>query len=145
MNEGARQYFNPVPPTESATPGIGVTCLGTSVTARVYDLAQYPAMFGKILELFVSTGTVWISTSSDGATAIDKTLAIGPDGDANAIGEGTAKANPIPISSGMAFQMRLSKKQSRYLHVQADSGTPTLFIRPASQGKWIGSSAPDGT
>lgn len=129
-DEGQRQYFNLIPPQESTTPGTGVTWLATSTTAAVYDLSTFPNMFGKLLTLIASGGKVWISTSNDGVTAIDKATVAGAS-----ITAGTVKAAPIPLGDGVATMMRLDRKANRYLHVQADAGTPTLIIFPSSQVK----------
>ena len=140
-DEGQRQYFNPIPPVQSTTPGVGVTWLGTSTTARSYDLGVYPDMFGKLVEFIASGGKIWVSFSTDGQTAISKTGTKGTDGVSTAIADGTAAANPIPIGDGGVLLLRLNKS-TRWLHVQADSGTPTLIVRPAAPAR---ESAPRGS
>ena len=127
-NEAERQFQNFIAPKQSTTPGVGVTWLATSTAAAVYDLNAYPDMFGKYMTFVASGAKIWISTSDDGATAISKATSPG-----TTIAAGTVKAAPIPIGDGVAVSMRLDRTRNRYLHVQADSGTPTLIIFPTAQ------------
>lgn len=126
--EGQRQYFNPIPPVESTTPGVGVTYLAaTTAAAKSEDLTAFPALFECYLELIASGDKIWVTFSSDGVTDIDKTAA-----GAATFALGTAKKNGVPIGNGSVLVVRLSK-DVKYLHWQADSSSSTLIVRPASQ------------
>lgn len=127
-DEGTRQYFNRVPPQASATPGLGVTWIAATVTAAVYDLQAYPDMFGKMLELYADTGKIWFFFSSDGVPVINKAATPG-----TTIALGTQAAAPVPIQANGVTRVRLNHQNHRFLHVQADTGTPTLIITPSSQ------------
>lgn len=126
--EAQRQYFNPVPPTQSTTPGIGVTWLATTTAAAKLDLNAYPSFFGKMLDLYADGGKIWYAFSSDGVTDISKAATPGAT-----IAAGTLTTAPVPIASGAVATVRLDRIAQRWIHFQADSGTPTLIIAPSSQ------------
>lgn len=118
------------PPTQSAVGGLGVTRLALSTTAAVFDLgASGLQFFGKRLKVMNEDATiaVWVTFSSDGATAIDMTTAGGAT-----IAAGTVKANGFKLAAGQSIEVRCSKALSRYLHAQAASGTPVLSVYPMS-------------
>lgn len=127
-DEAQRQFFYPTLPTQSTTPGIGVTMLATSTSAAVFDLNDYPHMFGKFLDFYAEGGKIWISSSADGTPDISKSTTPGAS-----IAAGTVEAACVPIASGNCATALLTRTKNRYLHVQADSGTPTLIITPSSQ------------
>ncbi len=126
--EAERQYFNPVPPTSSTTPGIGVTWLATSTVAAVLDLSTAPGLFGRMLDLYADGGKIWFFFSSDGVPTISKTTT-----PAATLALGTVAGAPVPIASGGVATVRLDATTQRYLHFQADAGTPTLILTPSSQ------------
>ena len=127
-DEATRQYFNRVPPQSGTTPGLGITWLATSVVAAVYDLNAFPDMFGKMLELYADTGKIWFFFSSDGVPVISKATTPGVT-----IAAGTQATAPVPIQANGMQRVRINHQNHRFLHVQADTGTPTLIITPASQ------------
>ncbi len=126
--EAERQAANPSPPTQSTTPGQGVTHLATSTVAAAYDLTSYPDFINRRVEILAATGKIWISFGASALPAIDKGASAGAT-----LAAGTAAANPYPIANGSSLTVRLDRTKQRYLHVQADASTPTLIIRPASQ------------
>lgn len=126
--EGQRQYFNPVPPMASTTPGLGVTWIAATTTAAVYDLNAYSDMFGKMIDMYADQGKIWFFFSSDGVPVINKASTPG-----TTIALGTQAAAPVPIAAGGVATVRLTRMNHRYLHVQADTGTPTLILTPSSQ------------
>jgi len=127
-DEGQRQYFNPIPPFESTTPGVGVTYLAaTTSAAKSEDLTTLPRLYECYLELIASGDKIWVTTSSDGVTDVDKSAT----GGATFAG-GTAAKNGIPIGNGQVLVVRLSK-DVKFLHWQADATNSTLIVRPASQ------------
>lgn len=126
-DEGTRQYFNVIPPVASTTPGVGVTYLAATTSAAKEDISSYGRLHGCLLELIASGDKIWITTSDDGAVAIDKSAA-----GATTFADGTAKKNGIPIGDGQVLLIRLDITQ-KYLHWQADSTTAVLIVRSASQ------------
>lgn len=123
--EGQRQYFNPIPPFESTTPGLGVTYLAAT-TAAAKDVVP-SRLFGCYVELIASGDKIWVTTSSDGATDVDKSAA-----GSSTFTAGTAAKNGIPIGNGSVLVVKLDKDQ-KYLHWQADSSNSILIVRAASQ------------
>ncbi len=132
-DEGQRQFNNPVPPTQSTTPGIGITRIATSVTAAAFDLSAYPDLFGKRLTLqneSVTAGdSIFINFAASGSTAVDATTAGG-----TTIAGGTVAANGFKLLPGASMVVRLDRIAQRYLHVDALANTPVLCIYPSSQG-----------
>ncbi len=126
--EAERQAANPTPPTQSTTPGEGVTWLATSTVATAHDLSAYPGLFNRRVELLAATGKIWISFGEAATPVIDKASVAG-----STLAAGTLAAAPYPIANGSSLTVRLDRTKQRYMHVQADASTPTLIIRPASQ------------
>lgn len=127
-HEANRQTDNPVPPRASTTPGEGITLLATSTTAANFDLSAYEGFFNKELLLTAGATAIWVSFSSASTPAIDKTYTGGAS-----VAAGTKAENAIKIAAGASVRVHLSRSIHKYIHFQADSGTPTLEIRPASQ------------
>ncbi len=131
-DEAARQYFNPVPPTQSTTPGIGITRIATSVTAAKHDLNAYPDMFGKRLtflnESVTAGDSIFLNFSNDGATDVDATTAGGAT-----VAAGTVAANGYKLLPGASIVVRLDRVAQRYLHIDALANTPVLAIYPSSE------------
>lgn len=127
--EAIRQFYSRVPPQAGTTPGLGVTWIAATTTAAVYDLQTFPDMFGKMLDLYADGGKIWFFFSSDGVPVISKTTTPGVT-----IAAGTVATAPVPIqAANTGFRVRLNHLNHRFLHVQADTGTPTLIITPSSQ------------
>ncbi len=130
-DEGSRQYFNPVPPTQSTTVGVGVTRLATAVTAAEIDLAPVtnPGLFHRRVSFVVEgTDAVWIAFSAAAGTAVDKSATPGAT-----LAAGTLAANGLKLPGGSTTVFRLDPVNQRYLHIQADANTPVLAIYPSSQ------------
>jgi hypothetical protein len=123
---GTRQFFNPAAPTQSTTPGLGITRLATTVAATKYDLSSFKEMFGKRLR-FTTEGTdaIWVSFSSDGVTDVSKAATAG-----TTVAAGTLAANGVKVTAGAPLDIRLDKVSQKWLHVQADANTPVLSIFP---------------
>lgn len=126
-DEGQRQYFNPIPPFESTTPGQGVTYLAATTSAAKENISGYARLYGCYLELIASGDKIWVTTSSDGSVDVDKTATGGAT-----FALGTAAKNGIPIGNGSVLVVKLDKDQ-KWLHWQADSTNSILIVRPASQ------------
>jgi hypothetical protein len=86
------------------------------------------AIFHKYVDFSASGGKIWIGFGPAATPVIDKAGTPGAT-----LAAGTLTANPIPIASGETKSWRLDPSLHKYLHVQADSGTPTLIITPSSQ------------
>lgn len=133
MDEATRQYMNPVPPTQSTTPGIGVTRIATSTTAVALDMNPYPHMFNKRLTLqneSVTAGdSIFINFSSDGGTAVSAAASAG-----STLAGGTTADQGFKLLPGATLVVRLDRVAQRYIHIDALANTPTLCIYPSSQG-----------
>jgi hypothetical protein len=127
MSQVANQYYNPVPPILSTTPGVGITWLATSVTSTAFDLGSYPDLFGKYLDLYADGGKIWIAFSPATAT-ISKASTPGAS-----IAAGTLGTTCVPIAANGVLTVRLDLSGQRWLIAQADAGTPNLILVPSSQ------------
>ena len=128
MTEADRQATNPYPPTQSATPGEGITLLTTSTTAVAHDMGAYDGMFQRYVDFSAGAQAIWIAFGAAATPVIDKSNA-----GAATLAGGTETDNAIKIAVGATVTFRLHPINHRYLHVQADSATPILTIRPSSQ------------
>lgn len=126
--ESQRQAFAVWPPTQSTTPGTGVTWLQTSTTAAAFDLSAIRGMFGRRIRLYASGGKIWVSTGGAATPVIDKSFVGGAT-----IAAGTKQENPIPLLADTSIEIRLDSSANKFLHVQADSGTPILIIYSTSE------------
>lgn len=131
--KGERYSASRTAPTQSTTPGLGVTRLATSTTATVHDLNDYKHLFGKNL-VFMNESTtagdaIAITFSTDGATAVSAAAAAGAT-----IAAGTIKDNGFKLLPGESVEWVLTKSEHRYLHVDALANTPTLCIYPIGRG-----------
>lgn len=131
MNVPEQQAMCVTPPTAGATPGAGVTCIGTDTTSRTYDLSAYTGLFGRYVDFKADGGKVYILLDGDSTGNIDETVK-GTAGAATAPADGTTEAVPWPIADGETLSCRLSETAHRYLHVKGASGTAYLRIRPSS-------------
>lgn len=131
-DEGSRQFYNPVPPTQSTVPGVGVTRLATSTTAAVFDLNAYPGFFGRRLTLKNESTTagdaIVLNFSSDGLTAVSAAATAGAT-----VAAGTTADQGYKLNPGEEKTFRLDRVAQRYLHVDALANTPVLCIFPSSQ------------
>lgn len=123
-----RQDANVSPPTASATPGVGVTCVQVpSASTLVLDLDAYPGFFDRYLDFAADGGKVYV-TFDDTSTGNIDTAAYGAT-----LVAGTQKTHPWPIQDGEVRAYRLDKGAHRYLKARASTGTPLLRITPSSQ------------
>jgi len=133
MDEATRQYMNPVPPTQSTTPGVGVTRIATSATAMTLDMDPYPHMFNKRLTLqneSVTAGdSIFINFSSGGASDVSAAATAGAT-----LAAGTSVDQGYKLLPGASIVVRLDRLAQRYIHIDALANTPTLCIYPSSQG-----------
>jgi hypothetical protein len=127
-HEADRQVDNAVPPRQSTTPGEGVTLLATSTTAAAFDLSAYDGFFNKPLLLTAGATAIWVSFGAAATPVIDKSYAGGAT-----IAAGTKAENGVKIAAGASLRVRLSRSLHKFMHVQADSSTPVLEIRPIAQ------------
>ncbi len=127
QTEADRQASNVIPPTQGTTPGEGVTFLATTTTASNHDLSTHTLLFERYITLHALDGDIWYSFGPTNATAIAKATAGGAS-----VSAGTVAANCIKLASGQYVSVRLDKTAHRYLHLQADSGTPRLAMYPSS-------------
>lgn len=131
--KGERYSASRVAPTQSTTPGLGVTRLATSTTAAVHDLNDYKNLFGKQLvfrnESTTAGDSIAITFSADGATAVDAAGGAGAN-----VAAGTVKANGFKLLPGESVEWVLSRAEHRYLHVDALANSPTLCIYPSGRG-----------
>lgn len=123
-----RQFHNTTPAQQSTTPGVGVTMLATSTTAAAFAVPE--GWYDRYLTLTAGSAPVWYAFGPAATPVIDKNYAGGAS-----VTAGTLAANAEYIASRGAIDVRLDRKIHKFLHVQADSGTPTLSIRPSSQGR----------
>jgi len=131
-NEASRQFYNPVPPTQSTTPGIGVTRLATSVTATAYDLNAYPDMFLKRLtfknESTTAGDAIYINFSAASGTDVSAAASAG-----STIAAGTSADQGYKLLPGEEKSFRLDRVAQRWLHLDALANTPVLCIYPSSE------------
>ncbi len=121
------------PPTQSTTPGTGITRLATSTAAvaRDLDASSTGAMFGKRIRLYNedATDSIWIAFSLTGATSVDKTATAG-----TTVAGGTLASNGFKLPPLGTIEVRLSKGKHKYIHLQSSANTPILCIYPLSAG-----------
>lgn len=119
---------SPAPPTQSTTPGSGVTILATAVTAAA--LAVPEGWYAKELTLAVNADGVWVAFGAAATPAIDKTFAGGAS-----VAAGTKAENAVLIPAAGRLSVRLDRNIHKYIHFQAVANTPTLTVYPSSQGR----------
>jgi hypothetical protein len=122
------------PPTQSTTPGVGVTRLATSVTATPHDLTiggTSTRFFGKRLRIVNEDASIaiWLAFG-DAATPLISSATAG----GTTIALGTVEENGFKLVAGSAIEVRLSLPTHKYLYLQAASGTPVVAIYPESPG-----------
>lgn len=131
--KGERYNAARVAPTQSTTPGLGVTRLATSTTAANYDLDSFKHMFGKLLvfqnESTTAGDAIYITFAPDDGTAVSAAQAAG-----TTIANSTVKANGYKLLPGDEVVWVLNKGEHRYMHVDALANTPTLCIYPVGRG-----------
>lgn len=131
--KGERYAASRVAPTQSTTPGLGVTRVATSTTAAALDMDGYKHLFGKQLvfknESTTAGDAIYISFSADGVTAISAAQAAG-----TTIANSTAKEQAYKLLPGEEVVWVLNKAEHRYLHTDALANTPTLCIFPVGRG-----------
>ena len=120
-------------PTQSTTPGLGVTRIATSTTAAALDLSGAPDLFGKLLvfknESTTAGDAIYISFSTDGATHISAAATAG-----TTVAAGTSKDQAYKLIPGEEVEWVLNDREHKYLHVDALANTPTLCIYPSGRG-----------
>ncbi len=116
----------PASPTQSTTPGTGITVLATAVTAAAHAVPV--GWYDRELTLSVNADGVWVSFGAAATPVIDKTYAGGAT-----IAAGTKAENGILIPAAGSLRVRLDRNLHKFLHVQSVANTPALFIRPSSQ------------
>lgn len=130
--EATRQANNVIPPVSSATPGTGVTCITTAVTASVVDLYTLvsaearPMLYERYWSLMADGGDVYFLFSASSVT-IDKTAG------STTFDAATTAVTPWLLKDGVEKAFRLNDTTIRYLCLQASSGTPKLRLVPSSQ------------
>lgn len=122
------------PPTQSATPGLGVTRLATSTTATPFDLTiggTSTRFFGKKLRITNEDATiaVWIAFGPAATPLIDMTTTGGAT-----IAAGTVAANPYRLVAGASLFVRLTQSLHKFMQLQAASGTPIVSVYPEAPG-----------
>lgn len=123
-----RQAAIPLPPTQSTTPGLGITRLATSTTAASFALGSYPNLFHKRITLLnEGTDAIWVAFAPTAGTTLDKTTAAGAS-----ISAGTSAANGFKLAGGASGEVVLNTTDHAYLWLQAAANTPTLCIYPSS-------------
>jgi hypothetical protein len=131
-SEGTRQFVNPIPPTQSTTPGIGVTRLASSVTAAKADLNAYPYMFNRRITLKNESTTagdaIYVNFSATGATDVSAAATAGATP-----ALGTTADQGLKILPGETIEVRLDRVAQRWIHWDALANTPVLCIYPSSQ------------
>lgn len=134
MNTRGERYAGArLAPTQSTTPGLGVTRIATSTTAAALDLSGALHLFGKRL-LFKNESTtagdsIYISFSADGATPISAGATAGATAAA-----GTTADQAFKLLPGETIEWVLNLAEHKYLHVDALANTPTLCIYPVARG-----------
>lgn len=132
-SESTRQAWNVLPPTGSATPGQGVTCLATSTTASTVDLfdangAPYKGFFNRYLTITAEGADVYVLFDNAAGTVISQSVS-----HATSLTSATTTAVPAILKDGVSISVRLDPNTHRYLHLKAASGTPVVRIYPSSQ------------
>ena len=130
-DEASRQFYNPVPPTQSTTPGIGVTRLASSTTAAKLDMNAYPDLFGKRLtfknESTTAGDAIFINFSPAGATDVSAAATAGAT-----FAAGTTADQGYKLLPGEEKEFRLDRIAQRWLHWDALANAPVLCIYPSS-------------
>lgn len=132
-SESTRQAWNVLPPTGSATPGQGVTCLSTTTTASTVDLFDanglpYKGFFNRYLTITAEGADVYVLFSANSGTSINPTVS-----HASSLTTATSAVVPALLKDGVSVSVRLDPSSHRYLHLKASSGTPVVRIYPSSQ------------
>lgn len=132
-SESTRQAWNVLPPTGSATPGQGVTCLSTTTTASTVDLfdangVPYKGFFNRYVTITADGADVYFLFSNASGTTISQTVSHG-----SSLTSATTTAVPAILKDGVSVSVRLDPNTHRYLHLKASSGTPVVRIYPSSQ------------
>lgn len=122
------------PPTQSTSPGVGITRIATSTTAAVFDLAASGSdFFGKRLRLMNESTTagdaIYVMFAASDFSAVSAAASAG-----STIAGGTIAANGFKLLPGATLDVELSASSHRYLHVDALANTPVLAIYPLSDG-----------
>jgi hypothetical protein len=131
-SEATRQVNNVIAPVASATPGAGVMCITTAITAAAVDLYDSngnprPDLYCRYLTLMADGDDIYVAFSATDAPAIDKTA-----GGAT-VALGSLATIPWLLKNGVPQRVRLPYTSLRYLHTQAAANTPKLRILPSSQ------------
>lgn len=123
-----RQAALPLPPTQSTTPGLGITRLATSTTAASHTLTSYADLFHKRLTLAnEGTDAIWIAFAANASTTLVKGTAAGAS-----VSAGTVAANGFKLAAGTIGEVCLNPTDHAVMWLQADAGTPTLCVYPSS-------------
>ena len=132
-SESTRQAWNVQPPTGSATPGEGVTCLSTSTTASTVDLFNSSGLpnkgyFNRYLTITAEGADIYFLFDMSSSTTIDPTVSHG-----TSVSSATTTVVPALLKDGVSVSVRLDPNTHRYLHLKASSGTPLVRIYPSSE------------
>lgn len=125
-SEAERQAVNVIPPTQSATPGTGVTILAATTTAANATIPS--ALFHRYVDFIAEGDKIWVGFGDADAPAVDKSAAGGATFTA-----GTAAANGEPIPDGGRISVRLDPQLHAKLSFQSNAGNAKLIVRPSSQ------------
>jgi hypothetical protein len=121
------------PPTQSTTPGLGVTRLASSTTAAKEDISNLLRLYGKRLvfknESATAGDAIFINFSADGVTDVSAAASAG-----TTFALGTTAAQGYKLNPGDEIVLRLNRAEHKFLHWDALANTPVLSIYPASKG-----------
>lgn len=119
--EAERQAHVGAPPTQSTTPGDGVTILATSTSAASVEIPE--GWYRKRLAVEAGGDAVWIAFGPASTPAIDRTYAGGAT-----VAAGTKAENAKRIAARGTLEVTLDRRVHKYLHMQAEANTPTVTV-----------------
>lgn len=131
--QGERYAAAPVAPTQSTTPGIGITRLASSATAAKEDISGYKHLYGKRLVLKNESTTagdaLFVSFSASGSTDVSAAATAGAS-----VAAGTTADQGLKILPGESVIVTLNQNDHKFIHWDALANTPVLCIYPAGRG-----------
>lgn len=127
--KGERYFAAPLPPTQSTTPGLGITRLASSTTAAKEDISGYEDFYGKRLvfknESTTAGDSLIISFSATGATDVSAAATAGAS-----VAAGTTADQGYKLLPGEEKVFVLNAREHKYIHWDALANTPVLCIYP---------------
>jgi len=123
-----RRAAIPLPPTQSTTPGLGITRLASSTTAAKENISSYEHLYGKRLTLMNedATNVLYVSFSLSGSTDVSAAASAG-----TTFALGTTADQGFKLAPLAKVEVCLDRAKHKWIHWDAVAGTPVLAIYPS--------------